>query len=107
MSVGRYRQLALPASGQRAVAREYAAYERADQPQQVAPLPRAEMAALPGEACDQGIGPPNVLAEPRQVVPHGEVVDERVGRVGDALGRTECLGDTRELEIGREALHHL
>ena len=104
---GRHRQLDAPAGGERAVTRHDLGHERADQREQIAPLAGRELAAARGEPRHQRVAAPHGLPEPRQVIPDRQIVDELIRGVGDALGRTERLGDRRQLEVRTEALDHV
>jgi hypothetical protein len=107
VSVRGHRQLDAPTGHERAVARHDLRHELADQRQEIAPLPGRELAAARGEARHQRIAAPHGLPEPRQVMPDGQILNELIGGVGDALESTERLGDRRQLEVRPEALDHV
>ena len=102
MPIGRDRQLALAALGEAPVARQHLPDQPADQRQQVAALLGREVAPALGETRDQRIRAPHGLAEPGEVIPHGEVVDEMVGGVGDALELKPERNDSAAVDAGRK-----
>src|SRR6185312_8420887 len=107
MSVRRDRELTLPALGKLAIARHDGVDELTDQAEQLPPLPVRECAALLGQAAHECIGAAYRLAQPGQVVPDGQIVDELIGGVAHALQGGERLRERGELEIRTEALDHL